>query len=87
MKTTESGKKMPNEQCKSPLSSRELKELHTKIMEIKDSNVLQGIVDIVEASELYEISSTTFDFDLCKLDGEMVVNIKQYLEEKSVALL
>ena len=62
------------------LTLPELNEMFTKISESQDSNILQGIVDIVEATGDYMITSSTFDFDLCTLNNDTLVSIKQYLE-------
>jgi len=74
--TSETGKKMPDPTLTQP----ELNEMFSKISESQDSNILQGIVDIVEATGDYMITSSTFDFDLCTLNNDTLVSIKQYLE-------
>ena len=76
----ETGKTMPVSNGKSsPLTSQELVELYKKLNDIEDSDSLQKIVDIVENSGSFEISSTEFEFDLCVLDAHTLNAIKQFI--------
>ena len=68
---------------KRALSSTELNEIFTKITHSQDTNILQGVVDIVEATGDYEISTSTFDFDLYGLNTDTLFAIKKYLQTVS----
>lgn len=59
----------------------ELQSLHMKISGLQDSNILQGIVDIVESSGKFDINFSTFDFDLSTLEEETISEIKYFLEK------
>lgn len=65
---------------KKALSSTELNDIFTKITHSQDTNILQGVVDIVEATGDYEISTSTFDFDLYGLNNDTLFAIKKYLQ-------
>lgn len=58
---------------------KELVELQRKINDVADSNILQKIVDIIEESGLFHLTTTTFDFDLMKLDQITIRKIKNCL--------
>ncbi|XP_064475075.1 protein AF-9-like isoform X2 [Ornithodoros turicata] len=47
---------------------KELKELKSRILNLNDPHRLQAVVDLVEETGLYKMTSATFDFDLCALD-------------------
>ncbi|XP_054716606.1 protein AF-9-like [Uloborus diversus] len=57
----------------------ELMELQQKIMSSKDKQILQKIVDVIEKTGKYEVSSSSFDFDLCSLDHSTVKKLKHCL--------
>ena len=57
----------------------ELVELQHKITNLNDKKEIQRIVDVVERSGSYNISSTSFDFDLCTLDTNTIRRIQQCL--------
>lgn len=56
----------------------ELKELQHKIMTLKDNNDLQQVVELIAATGRYEITSKTFDFDLCVLDRLTVQRLQEF---------
>ena len=56
----------------------QLVELQQKIGNLNDKEI-QRIVDVVKSSGAYQISNTTFDFDLCALDSGTIRRIQQCL--------
>ena len=56
----------------------ELKDLQHKIMTLQDNNELQRVVEMIAATGLYEITSATFDFDLCALDRFTVKKLQEF---------
>jgi hypothetical protein len=50
----------------------ELISLQTKISQLKDRNILQKVVDEIEASAAYQLTDSTFDFDIMKLDRQTI---------------
>lgn len=56
----------------------ELQELHQKIMTLQDNEELQQVVEMIAATGRYEITSKTFDFDLCKLDRLTVQRLQDF---------
>ncbi|XP_070541879.1 protein AF-9-like [Ptychodera flava] len=58
----------------------ELVELHTKLMSLKDRGYLQKVVDLIEETGSFEVTATTFDFDLCSLDKTTVKKLQHCLE-------
>lgn len=62
------------------MSSQELVEMYKKINNIENTDALQQLVDIVENTGTFEISSTTFEFDLCVLDTTSLNAIKHVLD-------
>ena len=77
-RATDGGKTVPNGKTMS--FSQDLVELYKRINELQDGDTLQKIVDIVEHSGTFELTSTTFDFDLCILDSVTLESIKQFLD-------
>uniref|UniRef100_A0A1B0CFH7 YEATS domain-containing protein n=1 Tax=Lutzomyia longipalpis TaxID=7200 RepID=A0A1B0CFH7_LUTLO len=64
-----------------PLSTdymSELKNLQQKIMTLQDNNELQQVVEMIAATGQYEITSKTFDFDLCALDKGTVQRLQEF---------
>ena len=59
---------------------QDLIHMYKRINDLKDGDSLQKIVDIVESSGAFEITQTTFDFDLCVLDSVTLDSIKQFLD-------
>ncbi|XP_059610252.1 protein AF-9 [Phlebotomus argentipes] len=56
----------------------ELKDLQHKIMTLQDNNELQQVVEMIAATGQYEITSKTFDFDLCALDKSTVQRLQEF---------
>ncbi|GAB0088042.1 hypothetical protein DMENIID0001_024190 [Sergentomyia squamirostris] len=56
----------------------ELKDLQHKIMTLQDNNELQQVVEMIAATGQYEITSKTFDFDLCALDKGTVQRLQEF---------
>ncbi|XP_045687170.1 protein ENL isoform X4 [Phyllostomus hastatus] len=46
----------------------ELVELHRRLMALRERNVLQQIVNLIEETGHFNVTNTTFDFDLFSLD-------------------
>ena len=67
-----------------PLKST-LVEMYKQIQKLDDIDSLQGIVDIVESSGSFEVSETTFDFDLCGLQVETLDAIRTFLDTACTA--
>ena len=57
----------------------ELKELQRQIMTLRDRKHLQQIVNVIEETGLFQVTSTTFDFDLCTLDRGTVIKLQNCL--------
>lgn len=55
-----------------------LKELQRKIMTLEDNSGLQQIVQVVAETGQYEITTKTFDFDLCTLDESIVQRLLDF---------
>lgn len=55
-----------------------LKELQRKIMTLEDNSGLQRIVQVVAETGQYEITTKTFDFDLCSLDESIVNRLSDF---------
>ncbi|XP_065225193.1 protein AF-9 isoform X1 [Planococcus citri] len=55
-----------------------LKELQRKIMTLEDNSGLQRIVQVVAETGQYEITTKTFDFDLCTLDESIVQRLLDF---------
>ncbi|XP_077988564.1 protein ENL-like [Glandiceps talaboti] len=58
----------------------ELVELHSKLMSLKDKGYLQKVVDLIKETGSFEVTATTFDFDLCSLDKSTVKKLQQCVE-------
>lgn len=58
---------------------KDLAELQRKINDVADCNILQKIVDIIEESGTFHLTTTTFDFDLMKLDQITIRKLKNCL--------
>ncbi|XP_015784048.1 uncharacterized protein DDB_G0284459 isoform X2 [Tetranychus urticae] len=57
----------------------QLKALHRKINDLRDRDILQRIVDIIEETGLFSMNNSAFDFDLMQLDRNTVRKIRQCL--------
>lgn len=56
----------------------ELKNLQHKIMTLQDNQELQQVVEMIAETGCYEITSKTFDFDLCALDRTTVQRLLDF---------
>lgn len=56
----------------------QLVDLQKKIGSLNDKDI-QRIVDVVKSTGAYQVSSTSFDFDLCDLDSVTIRRIQQCL--------
>ena len=61
-----------------------LKRLHKQLNELQDPQQLQEIVNIIEQTGLFNLTSTTFDFDLCKLDDTTLNKLVKFVEPEKV---
>ena len=57
----------------------ELKELKNKITTLKNNDDLQYVVQLIASTGCYEITKSTFDFDLCLLDQKTVEKLQEFL--------
>ncbi|KAK9891805.1 hypothetical protein WA026_016601 [Henosepilachna vigintioctopunctata] len=60
-----------------------LRNIQHKIMTMKDNDGLQKVVQLIAGTGKYEISASTFDFDLCLLDMETIKQLEEYLSNMS----
>lgn len=58
---------------------KELIDLQQQIMSLRDRHLLQKIVDVIEETGQYNISRSSFDFDLCLLDQTTVRKLQNCL--------
>lgn len=56
----------------------ELKNLQHKIMTLQNNQELQQVVEMIAETGCYEITSKTFDFDLCALDRSTVQKLLDF---------
>jgi len=61
---------------KSGSESNPLVELWRRISTTEDRDTLQRIVDIVESTGKFEVTDSTFDFDLCCLDSDTIDKLR-----------
>ena len=61
-----------------------LKRLHRQLNDLQDPQQLQEIVNIIEQTGLFNLTSTTFDFDLCKLDDSTLNKLVKFVEPEKV---
>ena len=60
-----------------------LKRLHKQLNSLQDPQQLQEIVNIIEQTGLYNLTASTFDFDLCKLDDNTLTRLVKFVEPAS----
>ena len=60
-----------------------LKRLHKQLNSLQDPQQLQEIVNIIEQTGLYNLTASTFDFDLCKLDDSTLTRLVKFVEPTS----
>lgn len=56
----------------------ELKDLKHKITTLKNNDHLQHVVRLIAATGCYEITKSTFDFDLVQLDKSTVQRLQEF---------
>uniref|UniRef100_A0A674BA53 MLLT1 super elongation complex subunit n=1 Tax=Salmo trutta TaxID=8032 RepID=A0A674BA53_SALTR len=61
--------------------TEELVDLHRRLMALRERNVLQQIVNLIEETGHFNVTNTTFDFDLFSLDETTVRKLQSYLED------
>uniref|UniRef100_A0A8C9YJC0 MLLT1 super elongation complex subunit n=1 Tax=Sander lucioperca TaxID=283035 RepID=A0A8C9YJC0_SANLU len=66
--------------CKLQAYTEELVDLHRRLMALRERNVLQQIVNLIEETGHFNVTNTTFDFDLFSLDESTVRKLQSYLE-------
>lgn len=64
-------------------NTTELKRLHRQLNSLQDPQQLQDIVNIIEQTGLYNLTASTFDFDLCKLDNDTLDKLRKFVEPAS----
>ena len=57
-----------------------LKMMHKHLNSLQDPQQLQEIVNIIEQTGQYNLTASTFDFDLCKLDDHTLNKLKRFME-------
>lgn len=62
----------------------QLRTLQHKIMSLQGNREMQQVVDMIAATGCYEITSQTFDFDLCALDRSTVQRLQEFLSQSAV---
>ncbi|KAG7321576.1 hypothetical protein KOW79_014434 [Hemibagrus wyckioides] len=62
--------------------TEELVDLHRRLMALRERNILQQIVNLIEKTGHFNITKTTFDFDLFSLDEPTVRELQSYLQAK-----
>lgn len=60
-----------------------LKRLHKQLNSLQDPQQLQEIVNIIEQTGLFNLTASTFDFDLCKLDDTTLDKLVKFVEPTS----
>uniref|UniRef100_W5LB11 MLLT1 super elongation complex subunit a n=1 Tax=Astyanax mexicanus TaxID=7994 RepID=W5LB11_ASTMX len=60
--------------------TEELVDLHRRLMALRERNVLQQIVNLIEETGHFNVTNTTFDFDLFSLDESTVRKLQSYLD-------
>lgn len=74
--------KSPSSSKKSPNSwdTAALKRLHKHLNSLQDPQRLQEIVNIIEQTGQYNLTQSTFDFDLCKLDDHTLNKLTKFMD-------
>jgi YEATS domain-containing protein 1/3 len=62
-----------------------LKRLHKHLNSLQDPQRLQEIVNIIEQTGQYNLTQTTFDFDLCKLDDHTLNKLSKFMESNNMS--
>ncbi|XP_068612284.1 protein AF-9-like [Brachionichthys hirsutus] len=63
----------------------ELVELHKRLMTLREGQILQQIVNLIEETGHFHITNTSFDFDLCSLDKGTVRKLQRYLDASGLS--
>ncbi|XP_056432156.1 LOW QUALITY PROTEIN: protein AF-9 [Gadus chalcogrammus] len=63
----------------------ELVDLHRRLMTLREGQILQQIVNLIEETGHFHITNTTFDFDLCSLDRSTVRKLQSYLDASGLS--
>ncbi len=79
VKKTSGGKK----QSPNTWATAALKRLHKQLNSLQDPQQLQEIVNIIEQTGIYNLTASTFDFDLCKLDDLTLTKLEKFVEPAS----
>ncbi|XP_033124001.1 protein ENL-like isoform X1 [Anneissia japonica] len=58
----------------------ELTHLHQRLMSLQNREHLQKVVDLIEETGLFQITTSTFDFDLCSLDKSTIQKLQNCIE-------
>ena len=62
-----------------------LKQMHKQLNALQDPQQLQEIVNIIEQTGQYNLTASTFDFDLCKLDDHTLTKLKRFMNPSSTS--
>lgn len=65
----------------------QLRTLQQKIMALQDNSELQQVVEMIAATGCYEITSRTFDFDLCALDRSTVQRLQDFFSQSQSTVI
>ncbi|XP_071965221.1 protein ENL-like isoform X2 [Antedon mediterranea] len=58
----------------------ELVDLHQRLMSLHNREHLQKVADLIEETGLFQITTSTFDFDLCSLDKSTIQKLQNCIE-------
>ena len=70
----------PKPKATTPWDTNTLKKLHKQLNAINDAGILQEIVNVIEQTGIYQLTPSTFDFDLCKLDESTLSKLSKLVE-------
>lgn len=62
-----------------------LKRLHKHLNSLQDPQQLQEIVNVIEQTGQYNLTASTFDFDLCKLDDHTLNKLSKFMESSGAS--
>lgn len=62
--------------------TEELVDLHHRLMALRERKILQQIVNLIEKTGHFNVTKTTFDFDLFSLDESTVRKLQNYVQAK-----
>ena len=81
-KTTKSTSK---KQSPNSWDTTSLKRLHKHLNSLQDPQRLQEIVNIIEQTGQYNLTQSTFDFDLCKLDDHTLNKLSKFMDTSNTS--